>query len=90
MKHNNLHTAYICKVLCFILSDDDFEIKSKIHSFNCLSCFYSYLELHDDFIFRNFFLFKFSKNYSILLATLILSRHRSFNEFPSHLALQGV
>ena len=28
----------VCKVLCFILSDDDFEIKSKIHSFNCLSC----------------------------------------------------
>ena len=45
------------KVLCFILSDDDFEIKSKIDSFNCLSCFYSYLELQDDFIFRNLFLF---------------------------------
>ena len=23
----------VCKVLCFILSDDDFEIKSKIYSF---------------------------------------------------------
>ena len=29
----------VCKVLCFILSDDDFEIKSKIYSLNCLSCF---------------------------------------------------
>ena len=43
--------------LYFILSDDDFEIQSKIYSFNCLSCFYSYLELQDDFIFRNLFLF---------------------------------
>ena len=34
MKHNTLHTA-----LYFILSDDDFEIKSKIYSLNCLSCF---------------------------------------------------
>ena len=46
----------VYKVLCFIL---DFEIKSKIYSFNCLSCFYSYLELQDDFIFRNLFLFIF-------------------------------
>ena len=29
----------ICKVLCFILFDDDFEIKSKIYRLNCLSCF---------------------------------------------------
>ena len=29
----------------------------KIHSFNCLSCFYSYLELQDDFIFQNLSLF---------------------------------
>ena len=35
----------------------EFEIKSKIHSFNCLSCFYSYLELQNNFIFRNLFLF---------------------------------
>ena len=29
-------------------NDDDLEIKSKIYSLNCLSCFYSYLELQDD------------------------------------------
>ena len=40
--------------------DNDFETKSKNHSFNCLSCFYSYLELQCDFIFRNLFLFKFN------------------------------
>ena len=34
MKHNA-----VCKVLCLILSDDDFEIKSKIYSLKCLSCF---------------------------------------------------
>ena len=37
------------KVILQFPSDDDFEIKSKIYSFNCLSCFYSYLELQDDF-----------------------------------------
>ena len=47
----------VCKVLGFILSDDYFEIKSIIHSFNCLSCFYSYLELQNDFIFLNLFLY---------------------------------
>ena len=59
MKHNTLHMYAVCKLLCFILSDDDFEIKSKIHSVNCLSCFYSYLELQDDFIFRNLSLYIF-------------------------------
>ena len=52
-----LYIYAVCKVLCFIVSDDDFEIKTKICSFNCLFCFYSYLELQDDFIFRNLFLF---------------------------------
>ena len=37
-------------------TDDDFEIKSKIYSLNCLSCFYSYFELQDDFILRILFL----------------------------------
>ena len=32
----------VCKVLCFILSDDDFEIKSKIWSLNCLSCLFMF------------------------------------------------
>ena len=48
----------VCKVLCFILPDNDFEIKSKIYSLNCLSCFYSYFELQDVFILRILFLFK--------------------------------
>ena len=34
-----LYIYAVCKVLCFILSDDDFEKKSKIYSHNCLSCF---------------------------------------------------
>ena len=32
------------------------EFFTLLHSFNCLSCFYSYLELQDDFAFRNLFL----------------------------------
>ena len=56
----SVYMLYIRKVLGFILSDDYFEIKSIIHSFNCLSYFYSYLELQDDFIFQNLFLFIFS------------------------------
>ena len=31
------------------------EINLKIHSLNCLSCFYSYFELQDVFILRNLF-----------------------------------
>ena len=53
-KHNSI------KWLQYNNFDNDFETKSKNHSFNCLSCFYSYLELQDDFIFRNFVLFKFN------------------------------
>ena len=38
-----------------ILSDDDFEIKSKIYSLNCLSqLYFSYFELQDVFIPRIF------------------------------------
>ena len=40
---------YKYKILCFILSDDNFEIKSKIYSLNSLSCFYLYFELQDDY-----------------------------------------
>ena len=41
------------------MSDGDFEIKLKIHSLNCLSCFYLYLELQDDFFseFVSFYVF---------------------------------
>ena len=41
-----------CKVLYFILSDDDFEIKSKIYSFNLRLVFKHILHSQDDF-FRN-------------------------------------
>ena len=37
------------------------EIKSKIHSFNCLSSFYSCLELQGDFIFWNLFFLIYCK-----------------------------
>ena len=33
------HSVYMLYVKCYILSDDDFEMKSKIHRFNCFSCF---------------------------------------------------
>ena len=42
----------VCKVLCFnILSDDDFEIKSKIYSLNCLSCFIHILNCKTSLVF---------------------------------------
>ena len=36
-----VYTLYLkyCYFKVIILSDDDFEIKSKIYSLNCLSCF---------------------------------------------------
>jgi hypothetical protein len=48
---------YVTYCISFCLSDDDFEIKLKIYSLIHLSCFNSYLEFHDDLIFRNLFLF---------------------------------
>ena len=42
-----------CKVLYFILSDDDFEIKSKIYSFNLRLVLKHILHSRDVF-FRNF------------------------------------
>ena len=39
-----IHSVYLsCKVLYFILSDDDFEIKSKNLQFQPASCFEAYL-----------------------------------------------
>ena len=53
---------HVTAVQPLLLSVDDFEIKSKIYSLNCLSCFYSYFELQDDFILRILFVFIFSIN----------------------------
>ena len=53
----------VCNVLYFILSDDDFEIKSKIYSLTHSSCFNSYLEFQDDLIFWNLFLFVFPQQF---------------------------
>ena len=54
----------VYKILCFILSDSDFEVKSKISSLNCLSCFIHisnckislYLYFHKFFAGRGFIL----------------------------------
>ena len=53
-KIQSKNVDFCCAIFsCEYLSDDDFEIKSKIHSFSCLSCF----ELQDNFIFLNLFVF---------------------------------
>ena len=61
----NLLCIYdVCKVLCFILFDDDLEIKSKIYSLICLSCFIyilSYkMSLFSGICFFLYFSYKFS------------------------------
>jgi hypothetical protein len=53
----SVYMLYVTYCISFCLSDDDFEIKLKIYSLIHLSCFNSYLEFHDDLIFRNLFLF---------------------------------
>jgi hypothetical protein len=44
-----------CKVLYFILSEDDFEIKSKIYSFNLRLVLNHILNFQDVLSFRNLF-----------------------------------
>ena len=59
-----MHKIYmyaICKVLCFILSNDDFEIKSKIYSLNCLSCFIHILNYKMTLFFGFCFILYFLK-----------------------------
>ena len=49
----SLHCIYLCcKVLYFILSDDDFEIKSKIYSFNLCLVLKDILHSQDDFFWN--------------------------------------
>ena len=57
----SLRCIYLCcKVLYFILSDDDFEIKSKIYSFN-LRLVLKHILHSQDVFFRNLLLLYFFK-----------------------------
>ena len=68
MKYNtiylylDIYNYLCCKVLYFILSDDDFEIKSKIYSFNLRFVLKHILHSQDDF-FRNLFFTLLNDNY---------------------------
>ena len=58
----SLRCIYLsCKVLYFILSDDDFEIKSKIYSFN-RHVILKHILHSQDVIFRNLLFTMFNSN----------------------------
>jgi hypothetical protein len=56
-----LYIYMCCKVLYFILSEDDFEIKSKIYSLNLRLVLNHILNYQDVLSFRNLFLLYFFK-----------------------------
>ena len=53
--HTHVHTCVCCKVLCFILSENDFGIKSKIYSLNLCLVLNYILYSQDVLSFRNLF-----------------------------------
>ena len=85
----SLRCIYLsCKVLYFILSDDDFEIKSKIYSFN-LRLVLKHI-LHSQNVFFRNLLFTLLFSFSLELYIYIFGRRREFCQPFSEGVKRGV
>ena len=87
----SLRCIYLCcKVFYFILSDDDFEIKSKIYSFNLRLVLNHILHSQDDFFRNLFFTLFYRKQNNVLFSETSVKSHDLYWAFLMYCTKFGI